>query len=63
MWYIVGRVLKKQSQFAGGRIGVKSYVKGEYGKIPDSGAGENKAKQSQSHAPALTKGVEKEKNR
>lgn len=31
--------------------------------MPASGAEENKANQSQIHAPALTKGVEKEKNR
>jgi hypothetical protein len=26
--------LKKQSQFAAGQIGVKSYLKGDYDKIP-----------------------------
>jgi hypothetical protein len=35
--------LKKQSQFAGGQIGVKSYLKGDYGKISLIGARENKA--------------------
>ena len=39
--------LKKQSQFAGRRNGVKSYMKGYYGNKPACGAEKNKAKQSQ----------------
>ena len=35
--------LKKQSQFAGGQIGVNSYLKGDYGKITASEVRENKA--------------------
>jgi hypothetical protein len=39
--------LKKQSQFASGKIGVKSFTKGEYGNKPACGAQKNKANQSQ----------------
>ena len=39
--------LKKQSQFAPGIIGAKSFVKGDYDNNPDSGVEENKANQSQ----------------
>jgi len=39
--------LKKQSQFAGGQIGVSSFIKGYYVNIPPFGAQKNKAKQSQ----------------
>ena len=39
--------LKKQSQFASGQIGVKSYLKGVYGNIAAWEARKNKAKQSQ----------------
>ena len=39
--------LKKQSQFAGGIIDVKYYMKGTYGNISPFGARKNKAKQSQ----------------
>jgi len=42
--------LKKQSQFAGGRNGVNSFLKGNYGNISILGARKNKAKQSQSPA-------------
>jgi hypothetical protein len=42
--------LKKQSQFAGGQIGVKHYLKGLYDKIMICGSRKNKAKQSQSPA-------------
>jgi len=43
-----GYDLKKQSQFAGGQIGVRSYLKGDYDNITACGARKNKAKQSQS---------------
>jgi len=36
--------LKKQSQFAGGKIGVNSFTKGYYGNILLYGARKNKAK-------------------
>jgi hypothetical protein len=39
--------LKKQSQFASGAIGAKSYLKGDYGNMPARGDQKNKAKQSQ----------------
>ncbi|HUT46912.1 MAG TPA: hypothetical protein VMX36_11550, partial [Sedimentisphaerales bacterium] len=51
--------LKKQTQFAPDEIGAKSFVKGDYVNKPACGAEENKAKQSQSPAPALTKGAGK----
>jgi len=51
--------LKKQSQFAPARMRVTSFLKGDYGNKPAIGAEENKAKQSQFHAPALTKGAGK----
>jgi hypothetical protein len=35
--------LKKQSQFAGGQIGVNSYLKGNYGNMPVFGLQKNKA--------------------
>jgi len=35
--------LKKQSQFAGGDVGAKAYVKGYYGNKPACGVEENKA--------------------
>jgi hypothetical protein len=35
--------LKKQSQFAGGHVGVSSYLKGSYGYTAANGARENKA--------------------
>jgi hypothetical protein len=38
--------LKKQSQFAAGQIGVKSYMKGYYGNKPACGAEKNKANQA-----------------
>ena len=46
--------LKKQSQFAGEQIGVNSFLKGNYGKIPLCGAQENKAKQTQSQLARST---------
>ena len=55
--------LKKQSQFAPGEIGAKSFMKGDYEDIPACGVEENKANQSQLHAPTLAKRAEKEKNR
>jgi len=39
--------LKKQSQFARARIGVNSYLKGDYDNKSAGGAEKNKAKQSQ----------------
>ena len=39
--------LKKQSQFAGGHIGVRSDLKRSYGYIAANGELKNKAKQSQ----------------
>jgi len=39
--------LKKQSQFAGGQIGVSPYLKADYDIIPGVGDEKNKAKQSQ----------------
>jgi hypothetical protein len=39
--------LKKQSQFAPARIGVKPYIKGDYGNITALSARKNKANQSQ----------------
>jgi len=44
--------LKKQSQFAPGRIGAKSYLKGDYDNKPTLGGHKNEAKQSQSQ-PSL----------
>jgi len=41
------RNLKKQSQFAVGQIGVSSYLKGYYDKIPLCGSRKNKANQTQ----------------
>jgi len=38
--------LKKQSQFAGGQIGVKLYMKGDYDRKPPCGIQKNKAKQT-----------------
>jgi hypothetical protein len=40
---IAKRSFKKQSQFTEGQIGVKSYLKGNYGNKPVSGVEENKA--------------------
>jgi len=51
--------LKKQSQFAPALMGVTSFIRGAYGNKTNSGAEENKANQSQFHAPALTKGAGK----
>ncbi|HUT45160.1 MAG TPA: hypothetical protein VMX36_02700, partial [Sedimentisphaerales bacterium] len=51
--------LKKQTQFVPAQVGAKSFVKGDYDNKPARGAEENKAKQSQSPAPALTKGAGK----
>jgi hypothetical protein len=39
--------LKKQSQFVPGRMGAKSFVKGDYGNMPARGDQKNKANQSQ----------------
>jgi hypothetical protein len=39
--------LKKQSQFAAGQIGVKSYMKGNYGNMPACGLRKTKPIQSQ----------------
>jgi hypothetical protein len=39
--------LKKQSQFVGGQISVKSYMKGDYDKNQPCRAFKNKANQSQ----------------
>jgi hypothetical protein len=44
--------LKKQTQFAPGRIGAKSYLKGDYDNKPALGGHKNEAKQSQSQ-PSL----------
>ena len=55
--------LKKQSQFAPAENDAKSFLKGDYDKKPAGGAEENKAKQSQFHAPALTKGARKSRYR
>jgi hypothetical protein len=41
--------LKKQTQFAGGTIGVSSYMKGYYGRITLIGAHKNKANLSRRH--------------
>jgi len=41
-------VLKKQSQFSSGQIGVKSYMKGKYEETPRFGRRKNKANQSMS---------------
>jgi hypothetical protein len=50
--------LKKQSQFAGGQIGVNSYMKGDYGIKQGQRAQENKAKQTQSRlAPSNVVGL------
>ncbi|HUT46889.1 MAG TPA: hypothetical protein VMX36_11435, partial [Sedimentisphaerales bacterium] len=51
--------LKKQTQFAPDEIGAKSFLKGDYENKPAGGVEENKAKQSQFHAPTLTKGAGK----
>ena len=51
--------LKKQSQFAPVQIGAISCVKGDYGIIQACQVEENKANQSQFHAPAQTKGAGK----
>jgi hypothetical protein len=48
--------LKKQSQFAFGQIGVRSYLKGHYDKIPLCGSRKNKANQSQSYLAPSTAG-------
>jgi len=40
-------------------MSVTSFLKGDYGNKPAIGAEENKAKQSQFHAPAQTKGAGK----
>jgi hypothetical protein len=45
--------LKKQSQSAPGRIGAKSFAKGDYGNKPACGAEKNKPKQSQFPTAAL----------
>ncbi len=49
----------KQSQFAPAQMGVNSFVGERYENISRPGLRENKAKQSQFHAPAPTKGVGK----
>jgi len=46
--------LKKQSQFTPAQKGANSFVKEDYGNITRTGLLENKPKQSQFHAPALT---------
>jgi len=51
--------LKKQSQFAAAHLAAKPCMQGDYDKIPAGGAEENKAKQSQSPAPAITEGAGK----
>ena len=45
--HVIDTFLKKQSQFAGEQIGVKSYLKGCYGNNPPCGLQKNKANQSQ----------------
>ncbi len=55
--------MKKQSQFAEVQFGAKSFMKGDYENKPVGGAEENKANQSQLHAPASAKGaVKREKS-
>jgi len=51
--------LKKQSQFAPAQMGVTSFTGKDYENISHRTSGENKAKQSQFHAPSPTKGVGK----
>ena len=46
--------LKKQSQFAGGQIGVNSYLKGKYGNMAVCGTRKTKPKQSQFQEPTNT---------
>jgi len=50
--------LKKQSQFVPGLNGATSYMKGDYDNNSPAGSEENKAKQTQIQAPALTEGAE-----
>jgi len=49
--------LKKQTQFVPGRMGAKSFMKGDYGNKPAAGVEENKAKQSQSPAVGRKSGA------
>jgi hypothetical protein len=51
--------LKKQTQYAQSHMGVTSFGKGYYGNKSDGATEENKANQSQSYAPILTKGAGK----
>ena len=51
--------LKKQSQYAPAQIGAMSLSKGDYDNNPAGRIKENKANQSQSNAPAMTKGAGK----
>jgi len=51
--------LKKQSQFTPTLMGATSFIKGNYDNKVNSGAQENKAKQSQFYAPASLKGTGK----
>ena len=51
--------LKKQSQYIQDLMDAKSLMQGDYGNNPTGGDEENKANQSQSHEPALTKGAGK----
>jgi len=51
--------LKKQSQFAAAHLTTKLCMQGNYDNIPTVGDEENKAKQSQSPAAALTSGAGK----
>ena len=51
--------LKKQSQFAPELMGATSFMKGGYGNNPAGGTEENKAKQSQFPAPAITEAAGK----
>jgi len=49
--------LKKQSQFVAIQVDAKSFANKDYDKIPGGGDGENKAKQSQFHAPEPPEGA------
>jgi hypothetical protein len=51
--------LKKQSQFAPALMGTKDYARKGYDDKSQPEVAENKAKQSQSHAPAMPKGAGK----
>ena len=51
--------LKKQSQYVQAMIGLKPFLKGDYGKESPAGDEQNKANQSQFCAPANIKGVGK----